>query len=273
MTTKNDIREETVCGSASEILPVSEAKETENSGYRFVDVLYEDIHALAEALATCWEDGKKALFGGSFADLFQENEPLNASLCQNAKAEFEAFPADADWIFLDFLYRIDPDLKEFYFKGTAYTAFSTFGKDLLQALRRKDSTARDTLHGMLRRQILTKHMERLFGNSDRLEQAKVLEDVFSDENADERTLLLNDYAAAYLIADEISFETNGQILESIEQLTQYMKSLLDISYETFEDFCHTLIDYNDVLDPQLEAFLLALGKREALAVWRAACHR
>ena len=47
-----------------------------------------------------------------------------------------------------------------------------------------------------------------------------------------------------------------------------MKSLLDSSYEEFEAFCHSMIDYNDTLDVQLEAWLVALGKRNQLEVWR-----
>ena len=47
-----------------------------------------------------------------------------------------------------------------------------------------------------------------------------------------------------------------------------MKGLLDSSYEEFEDFCHSMIDYDDTLDVQLEAWLIALGKRKELDAWR-----
>ena len=48
----------------------------------------------------------------------------------------------------------------------------------------------------------------------------------------------------------------------------YMKGLLDASYEEFENFCHSLIHYDDTLDVQLEAWLLALGKGTQLEAWR-----
>ena len=41
-----------------------------------------------------------------------------------------------------------------------------------------------------------------------------------------------------------------------------MKSLLDDSYDKFEEACHRLIDYDDNLDVQFESWLLALGKKE-----------
>ena len=57
-------------------------------------------------------------------------------------------------------------------------------------------------------------------------------------------------------------------MKSVSELTAYMKGLLDSSYEEFEDFCHSMIDYDDTLDVQLEAWLIALGKRKELDAWR-----
>jgi hypothetical protein len=47
-----------------------------------------------------------------------------------------------------------------------------------------------------------------------------------------------------------------------------MKELLDETYEKFEALCHKLIDYDDNLDVQLESWLLALGKKKEIEVWR-----
>ena len=49
-----------------------------------------------------------------------------------------------------------------------------------------------------------------------------------------------------------------------------MKSLLDDSYDKFEEACHRLIDYDDNLDVQFESWLLALGKKKELNAWREA---
>ena len=57
-------------------------------------------------------------------------------------------------------------------------------------------------------------------------------------------------------------------MKNVGELANYMKGLLDSSYEEFEEFCHSLIDYDDTLDVQLEAWLIALGKRKELELWR-----
>ena len=57
-------------------------------------------------------------------------------------------------------------------------------------------------------------------------------------------------------------------MNNVTELTAYMKELLDSSYESFETFCHNMIDYDNTLDSQLEAWLIALGKSKELEKWR-----
>lgn len=79
---------------------------------------------------------------------------------------------------------------------------------------------------------------------------------------------MNYYTMAYLLSGQKLFAIGEKRLKSVSELTAYMKGLLDSSYEEFEDFCHSMIDYDDTLDVQLEAWLIALGKRKELDAWR-----
>ena len=76
------------------------------------------------------------------------------------------------------------------------------------------------------------------------------------------------YTMAYLLSGQKLFAIGDKRLKNVSELTSYMKSLLDSSYEKFETFCHSMIDYNNTLDVQLEAWLIALGKRNELENWR-----
>jgi len=79
---------------------------------------------------------------------------------------------------------------------------------------------------------------------------------------------MNYYTMAYLLSGQKLFSIGNKKLKNVAELTAHMKSLLDSFYEEFEDFCHTLIDYDDTLDVQLEAWLIALGKHKELDAWR-----
>jgi len=79
---------------------------------------------------------------------------------------------------------------------------------------------------------------------------------------------MNYYTMAYLVSGQKLFALGEKRLRSVEELRDHMKVLLARSYEALEEFCHSLIDYDDTLDVQLEAWLIALGKRDELEAWR-----
>ena len=79
---------------------------------------------------------------------------------------------------------------------------------------------------------------------------------------------MNYYTMAYLLSGQKLLHVDNKQLKDIPELTAYMKGLLDSSYEEFEGFCHSLIDYDDTLDVQFEAWLIALGKRKELENWK-----
>lgn len=81
---------------------------------------------------------------------------------------------------------------------------------------------------------------------------------------------MNYYTMAYLLSGQKIFKVADKHIKNVSELSAYMKELLDSSYENFEDLCHKLIDYDDTLDVQFEAWLIALGKRKELNEWRKA---
>jgi len=68
------------------------------------------------------------------------------------------------------------------------------------------------------------------------------------------------------------FTGTGVEFHSLSEFTGYLKALLSQSYEEFDQFCHKLIDYNDVLDVRFESWLLSLGKRREIEQWRLNLH-
>jgi hypothetical protein len=88
------------------------------------------------------------------------------------------------------------------------------------------------------------------------------------KGATERDRIMNYYKTAYLLSGQKLMAVGNKRLGSIEELTAHMKGLLDISYAKLQEFCHSMIDYGDTLDAQLEAWLIALGKTQELQQWR-----
>ncbi|MBQ3081529.1 MAG: hypothetical protein IJC49_03670 [Clostridia bacterium] len=86
---------------------------------------------------------------------------------------------------------------------------------------------------------------------------------------DEREREVKAYLLSHLLTGKPRFTADGKNFNEPTELTAYMKTLLDRSYESLRDFCHGLIDYEDNLAPAVEGWLLALGKDVELSLWRA----
>jgi hypothetical protein len=61
---------------------------------------------------------------------------------------------------------------------------------------------------------------------------------------------------------------DGKTFRSVDELAEYMRRLLNQSYEMFDTFCRLLVNENDELDMQFECWLTAQGKKQAVEEWR-----
>ena len=243
----------------------------ENSipAYTFLGQKYKDLPSLVTALASNWKDGKKQLYRGLLSGFFKSFNPEIAGFCMDAEEEATKNPGSDDIVFWDLLYRIYPELSGFYWFGHTYESLPALGREMLEKMWAKDRSDYDYWNSILKNQLLSKYLVKVKSNNDKLAKATAaLESSYKINIGNRRALLMDYYTMAYLLSGQKLFAVGGKKLKSVPELAAYMKSLLDSSYEEFEAFCHSMIDYNDTLDVQLEAWLIALGKRSQLEVWR-----
>lgn len=237
--------------------------------YSFLGQTYKDIPSLITALASNWNDGKKQLYRGLLSAFFKNFNPEVAGYCMDAEEEATRTAGKDDIIFWDLLYKIYPELNGFYWMGQIYESLPALGRDMLERLWKNDKSNYSYWDGILGNKLLTNYLSKVKSKNDSLAVASsALETAHNVGNRSKRDTMMNYYTMAYLLSGQKLFAIGDKRLKSISELTAHMKMLLDSSYEEFEDFCHTLIDYDDTLDVQLEAWLIALGKRKELDTWR-----
>lgn len=237
--------------------------------YTFLGKSYKDIPSLVTALASNWNEGKKQLYRGLLTAFFKNFNPEVAGFCMDAEEEATKTAGKDDIIFWDLLYKIYPELNGFYWMGQIYESLPALGRDMLERLWENDKSNYSYWDSILGNKLLTNYLEKVKSKNDNLAAAtSAIETAHNVSNRNTRGVLMNYYTMAYLLSGQKLFKTCNKELRSIEELTAYMKNLLDESYEKFEDFCHSMIDYNDNLDVQLEAWLISLGKRKELDLWR-----
>lgn len=236
--------------------------------YTFAGQAYKDIPSLITALASNWNDGKKQLYRGLLSAFFKSFDPEVAGFCMDAEEEATRTSEKDDLIFWELLYKIYPEFDGFYWMGQNYESLPALGRDMLERLWRKDKSNYSYWDGILENKLLTNYLTKVKSNNAKLAKATAaLETAHNVGDRSERDTMMNYYIMAYLLSGQKIFAVNEKRLKSVSELTAYMKELIDSSYEEFEDLCHSLIDYDDTLDVQLEAWLIALGKRKKLDAW------
>lgn len=237
--------------------------------YTFLGQAYKDIPSLITALASNWNDGKKQLYRGLLSSFFKNFNPEIAGYCMDAEEEATRTAGKDDIIFWDLLYQIYPELNGFYWMGQTYESLPALGRDMLERLWRNDKSNYSYWDSILGNKLLTNYLSKVKSKNENLaDAASALETAHNVGNRSKRDTIMNYYTMAYLLSGQKLFAIGEKRLKSVSELTAHMKGLLDSSYEEFEDFCHSMIDYDDTLDVQLEAWLIALGKRKELDAWR-----
>lgn len=237
--------------------------------YTFLGQAYKDIPSLITALASNWNDGKKQLYRGLLSGFFKNFNPEIAGYCIDAEEEATQTAGKDDVIFWNLLYKICPELNGFYWLGHIYESLPALGRNMLEKLWKNDKSDYTYWDSILENKLLTNYLKNIKSKNSDLEKASsALETVHKVGKKSKRDALMNYYTMAYLLSGQKLFNVDNKQLKNVAELSAYMKGLLDSSYEEFEDFCHKLIDYDDTLDVQFEAWLIALGKRKELESWK-----
>lgn len=260
------------CKGKKQVIPgegTGFAAEKAIPAYTFLGNAYKDIPSLVTALASNWNDGKKQLYRGLMSAFFKNFNPEIAGYCMDAEEEATRTAGKDDIIFWDLLYKIYPELNGFYWMGQIYESLPALGRDMLERLWRNDKSNYAYWDGILGNKLLSNYLAKVKSKNDNLAAAvSALEASHTVGNRSKRDTIMNYYTMAYLLSGQKLFAIGDKRLKNVAELAAHMKGLLDSSYEEFEDFCHSMIDYDDTLDVQLEAWLIALGKRNELRVWR-----
>lgn len=237
--------------------------------YTFLGKKYTEKAELVRALVENWNDGKKQLFRGLLSGFFKSFDPEIAGFCMDAEEEATRVNGKDDFIFWKTMYELNKSTKEFYWKGRIYQGLPALGRDLLEHLWKGDSSLNSYVDDVLSNKMLSEYIKLMDSkNSKLLEVVDGLETSHRAFSKNARSRSMNYYAMGYMLSGQKLMHANGRDFRTIGELTSYMKELLQESYEAFEKFSHSLIDYDDNLEPQFESWLMALGKEKELEQWR-----
>jgi hypothetical protein len=240
---------------------------TKIPAYKFAGNEYKDMSSLVRALTVDWKDGKKQLFRGIMSGFFKNFDPEIAGFCIDAEEDAVKNVANDDIIFFRLLYKLDPDMVSFNWKGKITESLPALGRSVLEDTQNGKNIAYNA--EILDKCVLSQYLE-CVDSKDKTQftAVKALENNYRVNKDDPRQKEIYLYLMGYLLSGQKIFRIKDNEFENVSQLVSYMTLLLNDSYDTFEDFCGLLIDSHNELNTQFESWLLSLGKSEEVDNWR-----
>ena len=233
--------------------------------YTFLNKSYSSMEDLVDALGNNWNDGKRQLYRGLLSGYLKPLNPQLAEYCLDAEASRE----NNDKVFFNLLFKLNPNLKSFHWLDRSYPSLKEFGNGLLQGLWNKDEGIYVYSDSALTHGIVSDYLVNTRNNNEVFKNAvAALEHQFNTLNKNNfNSALFSYYSLAYLISDKKILNINGKEFKLIPDLISYINLLISYDYEKFVSFTNSIIDKHNKLDPQFEAWLVAIGKRKEMTEW------
>ena len=249
--------------STAKIVEESSSKSSGSSFYKFDGKKYYDVNKLVPALAKNWLEGKKHLKRTLLSDFFKRFDPELASYCMDAEEEIKK-GNNEDVTFWRLLYKLAPNVEEFFWKNKLYPSLQSFGQEILTKLRQSDMSDKNLWDEVFANRLLSQYLELHSQPKEVVNAVRSLETT----NRDRRDGLISYYQTAYLLTGTKELQIEDKKFYTAEELAEHMNFLLDESTEAFENFSNKLIDNDNKLNEEFEAWLIALGKRDELNNWK-----
>lgn len=237
--------------------------------FEFLGEKYREIPLLVEAMVKHWEEGKVQVFQGYLTGFFKLYYPDYAGITKEAEAEFYKDKEQGDFAFWRLLYQLHPELSGFYWKQWHFSSLKEMGRGMVKALQQEDFSQEPLWNEILDFLVLSHFMQMTEGAFEHLvDGITALEISYSLEHSTHRQLMKHYHTMAFMLSEETPFYAFGRTFDHPTALQGYLGQLILSDYEKFEGFTLGMVDENNDLDPQLEAWLLVLGFDVKVDQWR-----
>lgn len=256
------------CQGIKQTVPGEGIDRREIPAFEFRGKKYTQRTDLIKELVENWDDGKKQLFRGNLSQYFSRFDKNAEKICRNAEMEATRQNGKDDLIFWSTMYNLNPKAPEFYWKGKVYQSLPALGRDLLEHLWKDDRSLNTYVTEIFNNAIFSKYVKRINPQNEKMLKAvESLEASFRAYTSG-RDRKINLYMTGYMLSGQRLMHLGGNDFRTVGELNEYMKKLVDESFDEFQELCHSLVDYDGNLDCQFESWLMALGKRKEIEHWR-----
>ena len=249
-----------------ELIPLPDVPPAQpNSAFRIPHSAFSHCTSrleLANAMADAWDEARQALISGDLAEALDACDLVAAAICRDQTANIASGRYTPDRAVLEAIRRLS-EMPMVVWCGRRYAGAPDLGGSLLQALR-GTGVIPAHLDSLLRSGAAS-----VFGEPARHEALAAIEARYAAPDCAPREQMLLMYMVGFLLSGVAAFIIGGETFYTVEELAGWLEACCKRSPAAFTRACHRLLDENHLLDPQLEAWLSAIGCRQDVQKWQA----
>lgn len=216
---------------------------------------------LAQALADHWEEARRVLPDGSLAAQLDGASLSAAAVCRTLTAAVAAGTLALDRAILEMIHHLSGSCIVVW-QGRRYADAIDLGASLLQALRGSGAVPAHFSS------LLTSGAVALFAPESQREGLTAMAGRCADPDCQPRELICLMYMVGFLLCGVPALVMEGETFFTVEELARWLEARCRRSSAAFTRACHRLLDVDGLLDPQLEAWLIALGHHQDVVKWQ-----
>ena len=224
----------------------------------------QECHSLAElasVMVDAWGEARTALLNGTLAEALDGADLAAAAICREQAAAVAAGRFTPDRGLLEAIRRLSGQPLVVW-RGRRYASAEDLGGSMLQALR---GTGAVPAHVD---SLMVSGAAAVFAAPAQKEGLAAIGARCAAPDCSMREKTLLTYMTGYLLSGVAAFVMEGETFYTVEDLGAWLENRCKRSPAAFTRACHRLLDESNQLDPQLEAWLIALGRRQDVAKWQ-----
>ena len=199
----------------------------------------------------------------------QESESISGNMRWSYKKRMESGEFNTCLEIKVRIAEIDAEFKKLLSSLSVDLENNAYTENAINKLWNNDKTIHGFADSVLTLGIVSDYLRNTNNQNMKIRQAvAALETQYKTlNNQNYNNALKSYYSLAYMISDERVLNINGKKFKTISELVSYLNLLVSYSYERFVNFTNLITNKSNDLNPQFEAWLIAIGKRDELTKW------
>ena len=172
--------------------------------------------------------------------------------------------------FFSLIYKMNPALTLLSWQNATFQDIGDLGIKYISALRTENTRVIGVVEELFAKGFVEEYLQKTSPDDTRLlKSIQKAEKEFSNiSSSSQHDAMVYRFTIAYSLSGDKTFVYDSIVFSTMEELVSYVHSSFKKSLKKFDKVCNELLNADETLNPELEAWLVAIGKSDVLNAWK-----